>query len=135
MLSWFRRSKPPQSEPLRGAPSRPRVKTYSAESGYVYQYQFAGQRPASRDRDTGIEYVFHVSADRKTTSPLVIFVEDAIVDGWMAANGRDLRGSHRYGIAKMALRRALDERPPEQAFAEIRPDAVEIAAILEELDI
>ena len=106
-----------------------------ADSGYVYQYQFAGQRPSSRNRDTGIEYVFQVSSDRKTTSPLVIFVEDAIVNAWIAANGRDLRGSHRYGIAKMAMRRALDERPPEQAFAEIRPDAVEIAAILEELDI
>lgn len=68
-------------------------------------------------------------------APLVIFIEDSIVEAWIATMGRDLRGSHRYAIAKMAMRRALDERPLEQAFAEIRPDAAEVAAILEELNV
>ena len=106
------------------------MKTYSAQSGYVYQYYFAGQRSTDR----GGEYVFQVSADRKTESAVSVFVDEAVVEVWMAENGRDLGGSHRYGIAKMALRNALDERPLQQAFAEVRPGAAEVAAILEELD-
>lgn len=130
MLGWFRKPKTAAPEPLRGAPLHPRMKTYSAQSGYVYQYYFAGQRAANR----GVEYVFHVSADRKTESAMSVFVEDVIVEAWMSGNGRDLRGSHRYAIAKMALRNALDERPCQQALADVRPDAAEVAAILEELD-
>jgi hypothetical protein len=106
------------------------MKTYSAQSGYVYQYYFAGQRAVNRC----VEYVFQVSADRKTESAVSVFVEEAFIEAWISGNGRDLRGSHRYAIAKMALRNALDERPRSQALEEIRPGAAEVAAILEELD-
>jgi len=54
--------------PLTGAPAVRRQKTYSAESGYVYQYYYEGQRPASRDGSSGIEFVFNVSADRNPHS-------------------------------------------------------------------
>jgi hypothetical protein len=111
------------------------MKTYSADSGYVYQYYFAGQRPATREGKLGVEYVFQVSADRKTETGVSVFVEDAVVEEWMARSGRELRGPHRYAIAKIALRNAFDERPPGQAFAEIWPGAVEVATILEELDV
>ena len=111
------------------------MKTYSAESGYVYQYYFAGQRFATRDRKTGVEYVFQVSADRKTETAVSVFVEDSVVEDWIAGSGRQLRGPHRYAIAKIALRNALDVRRPEVAFAEVRPFAEEVAAILEELDV
>jgi hypothetical protein len=111
------------------------MKTYSANSGYVYQYYFAGQRTANREGRGGTEYVFQVSADRKTECAVSVFVEDSLVDGWVLANGRELRGPHRYAIAKIALRNALDERQPHQVFAEIRPLAAEVAAILEELDV
>jgi len=130
VLGWFRKPKTAAPEPLRGAPPHPRLKTYSAQSGYVYQYYFAGQRAANGC----VEYVFQVSADRKTELAVSVFVEDAIVDAWILESGCDLRGSHRYAIAKMALRNALDERPREQALDEVRPGAPEVAAILEELD-
>ncbi len=111
------------------------MKTYSAVSGYVYQYYFAGQRQATRDGKPGMQYVFQVSAGRKAETGVSVFVEDALVEEWMAANGRQLRGPHRYAIAKIALRNAFDERRPEQVFEEICPLAGEIAAILEELDV
>lgn len=130
MLGWFRKPKTAAPLPLRGAPPHPRMKTYSARSGYVYQYYFAGQRAANR----AVEYVFQVSADRKTESAVSVFVDEAIVEFWMHEHGHDLRGSHRYAIAKLALRNALDERPPKEALAEVRPDAAEVTAILEELD-
>jgi len=44
MLNWLRKKK---EAPLTGAPAVRRQKTYSAESGYVYQYFYEGQRPAS----------------------------------------------------------------------------------------
>jgi hypothetical protein len=134
MLGWLRKRKTPDPAPLRGAPPHPRMKSYSANTGYVYQYYFAGQRDVVRDRVPGNEYVFHISADRKTVAPVTVFVADEIVEAWIRENGRDLRGSHRYAIAKMALRDALDERPPEQALADVSPDAGEVAAILAELD-
>ncbi len=136
MLGWLRKRRPAVPEqPLRGAPPHPRMKSYSANTGYVYQYYFAGQRDVVRGRTPGNEYVFHVSADRKTLSAVTVFLADGIVEDWIRDNGVDLRGSHRYGIAKMALRNALDERPPEQALADVIPDAVEVAAILAELDV
>jgi hypothetical protein len=135
MLGWLRKRKAAVPEPLRGAPLHPRMKSYSANTGYVYQYYFAGQRDSVRDRTPGNEYVFHISADRKTIAPVTVFVADEVVETWIRENGRDLRGSHRYGIAKMALRNALDERPPEQALADVVPGPGEVAAILAELDI
>ena len=135
MLAWFRKRQTPAPPPLRGAPPHPRVKTYSALSGYVYQYYFAGQRESERGGSAGSDYVFHVSADRKTSLPVTVFLEEAIVRAWMDEQGRELRGSHRYAVAKMALRNALDDRGPEEAFAEVRPGAADVAAILTELDL
>jgi hypothetical protein len=111
------------------------MKTYSADSGYVYQYYFAGQRAATREGKPGVQYVFQVSADRKTETSVSVFVEDSFVEDWVVRTGRELQGPHRYAIAKIALRNALDERRLEVAFAEIRPLPEEVAAILEELDV
>jgi hypothetical protein len=111
------------------------MKTYSADSGYVYQYYFAGQRAATREGKPGVQYVFQVSADRKTETALSVFVEDSVVEDWILRTGRELRGPHRYAIAKIALRNAFDVRRPEVAFAEVRPLPEEVAAILEELDV
>src|SRR5437867_3892847 len=70
MFDWFRR----KEAPLTGAPAVRRQKTHSAESGYVYQYFYEGQRPASRDGAQGTQYVFNVSADRKSSFPVSVFV-------------------------------------------------------------
>ena len=47
-----------------------RIKSYSSESGYVYQYQFQDVHPATRDGAAGNEFVYYVSADRKTMFPV-----------------------------------------------------------------
>jgi hypothetical protein len=111
------------------------MKTYSADSGYVYQYYFAGQRAATREGKPGVQYVFQVSADRKTEASVSVFVEDSFVEDWVVRTGRELRGPHRYAVAKIALRNAFDVRRPEVAFAEVRPMREEVAAILEELNV
>ena len=122
MLSrWFRK----KDTPLTGAPAVRRQKTYSAQSGYVYQYFYEGQRPSSDDR--GIEYVFDVSADRKTSAPASVLVSTAALESWQSENGRTLSGAERYAIAKIALFQAFDERASPDALREpvhVTPDSV-----------
>ena len=131
--NWFRRK--PTEEPLTGARPGARMKSYSAMSGYVYQYVFIGQRAARRERRGGMEYAFAVCHDRKTHHQVWVFVADESVAAWSADNGRELTNSERYGVAKMALRNAFDERTPANILEPIAPGPEDVRAILEELDV
>lgn len=86
-----------------------RVKSYSAANGYVYQYCFyEGNRTIYEGGPAG-EFVYAVSADRKTTFPLRIIVRQSVLQSWAAANGRVLTSSEEYAVAKMRLLQAFDE--------------------------
>jgi hypothetical protein len=131
-MDWLRRKNPAKQETLHGAPSVRRQKTYSAQSGYVYQYFYEGFREAQ----SGTEYVFEVTADRKTSFPVTVFVEDAAISSWNAEHGRELSQTEQYAIAKMALFQAFDERAePEQMRERVCVRPVDAAAILEGLGI
>ena len=131
MLRNFFAKKP---APLTGAPAVRRMKSYSAESGYVYQYFYEGQRHSSSP--PGTEYVFDVSADRKTSSHVSVFVSDESVASWESQSGRALSGTERYALAKMALFQAFDEREDPSAMREpIRVEAADVQAILANLNI
>ena len=133
MLDWLRKKK---EAPLTGAPAVRRQKTYSAESGYVYQYFYEGQRPASRDGAAGVQYVFNVSADRKTSSMVSVFVAAAALEGWQQEHGRALASTERYAVAKMALFQAFDQRSePSLMRDEVRVSAADATALLATLDI
>src|SRR3954451_17557670 len=88
--------------PLSGAPSVRRLKTYSAQSGYVYQYFYEGQRAFHTGGERGTEFVFNVSADRKTSHPLSVFVPDAALLAWEQAHAHPLSSTERYAVSKMA---------------------------------
>jgi hypothetical protein len=86
-----------------------RVKSYSAANGYVYQYCFyEGNRVTYQGKAAG-EFVYAVSADRKTTFPLHIIVRQSALLAWAEANGRPLTSSEEYAVAKMRLLQAFDE--------------------------
>ena len=126
----------PKPQPLTGAPAIRRQKTYSGQSGYVYQYYYEGRRPYKRDRQTGTEYVFEVSADRKTSIAVSVLVSDAALEDWQARHDRELRASECYAVAKMALFQAFDERPnPAAMSADVCVRAADVEAILIALDI
>jgi len=131
MLSrWFGK----KEIPLTGAPAVRRQKTYSAQSGYVYQYFYQGQRPSFPD--PGTEYVFDVSADRKTSVPVSVFVSAEAVKNWQSEAGRTLSNSECYAIAKMALFQAFDEREAPEAMREaVRVTQAGVRAILKTLNI
>ena len=113
-----------------------RIKAYSAESGYVYQYQFQDVHPAKQDGAAGNEFVYYVSADRKSMFPIRIFVRRDALELWTKRTGRALTGTEEYAVAKMRLFQALDE---VEDFATKRPDLVvdgsNLGALLERLDL
>ena len=134
MFAWLK--KKPQETPLAGAPPVRRQKTYSAESGYVYQYYYLGYRAAERSGAPGVEYVFDVSADRKLWFPVTVFVAASALDSWQKRQERPLIDSERYAVAKLSLLQAFDQRSdPAAMTAEVRPGAEDVDSILETLGI
>jgi hypothetical protein len=86
-----------------------RIKSYSAASGFVYQYQFHDFKSGERDGVTGNEYVYYVSLDRKTMFRIRIFVRRDAIERWSERAGRSLTGAEEYAVAKMRLFQAFDE--------------------------
>lgn len=88
-----------------------RLKTYTSESGNVYQYYFVGKRPALPDDPyaPATEYVFDVLSDRKPTFAISIFLWESAVLDWQQRHGRDLIETEQYAAAKTRLFRAFDE--------------------------
>src|SRR5271156_4491460 len=86
-----------------------RVKSYSAATGYVYQYYFYEVQKTRRGLSSGTEYVYMVSVDRKKVFPLRIFVRADAVEKWNRTAGRPLSGTEEYAAAKMRLFQAFDE--------------------------
>jgi hypothetical protein len=128
---WFRR----QPAPLTGAPTVRRQKTYSAQSGYVYQYFYQGHRDAQRG-EAAAEYVFDVSADRKNSIPVSVVIERHAVEEWQSRHGRELGANEQYAVAELALFQAFDEREnPALMKQEVRVRAADAEAFLSTLDI
>jgi hypothetical protein len=127
---WLRK----KERPLTGAPTVRRQKTYSAQTGYVYQYFYEGQRPSWPE--PGTEFVFDVTADRKTSLPVSVLVSAEALETWESENGRTLSNTERYAIAKLALFQAFDERDTPQAMREaVRVTPGGVRAILANLDL
>jgi hypothetical protein len=111
-----------------------RLKSYSAQSGYVYQYFYEGQRPFRSSGESGIEFVFTVSADRKEFHPVGVLVSESALLAWEQAHDHALSSTERYAISKMALFQAFDERAtPDLMKQEVRVRAADVSAINETL--
>ncbi len=79
-----------------------RIKTYSAATGFVYQYQFHEVRPSRRGLILGAEYVYLVWANRQTGFPLKVFVKRDTLKHCGERTGRELTGTEEYALAQMA---------------------------------
>jgi hypothetical protein len=94
-----------------------RMKTYTGQTGYVYQYYFVGKRealPDDPDAPAG-EYIFDVTADRKTTFAVSVFLKQSALDEWKAAHSRALTDPEQYAAAKLRLFQGFDEVEKMQA--------------------
>ncbi|MBZ5656414.1 MAG: hypothetical protein LAO56_14180 [Acidobacteriia bacterium] len=90
-----------------------RLKTYTGQQGYVYQYYFVGKRPAQAAEAT--EYIFDVTSDRKTTYAVSVVLPRSVVAEWAERHGRRLADPEQYAAVKMRLFRAFDEVEEMQA--------------------
>jgi hypothetical protein len=121
-------------QPLLGAPTVRRLKTYSAESGYVYQYFYEGHRDFRSGGESGTEFVFSQSADRKNWHMTSVLVSDEALRAWERSHARQLSSTERYAVAKIALFQAFDERAePALMQDEVRVRNADIDGIVEKL--
>ena len=88
-----------------------RMKAYTGGQGYVYQYYFVGKRAALADAPEApaTEYIFDVTADRRTTFSVSVFLPDESLRGWASRHGRSLTEAEQYGAVKLSLFAAFDE--------------------------
>ena len=97
----------PAEPELKGAPAVPRTKTYSAETGYVYQYVYKGYRKLT-EPPAGIDHVFSVSRDRQAVFPATIRLFSAALEDCAELSGREILSAEQYAVAKMTLFAAFD---------------------------
>lgn len=114
-----------------------RVKSYSAASGYVYQYYFYEVEKTRQGAAAGTEYVYMASVDRKHVFPVRIFVNKQSLEKWSARTGRPFTGTEEYAVAKMRLFQAFDEL---ESLAlgkapELLVDESNLDALLSQLDL
>ena len=115
-----------------------RIKTYTAQTGYVYQYYFVGKREAlaSDPESPATEYVFDVTSDRKTTFAVSVFLGPGAVQAWSAARGRNLSEPEGYAAVKLRLMQGFDEIANMlQSGRRLRVEASEICALLDSIGI
>ena len=112
MLAWLARLLKKEAPPptLLGTPKVRREKTYSADTGYVYQYFYEGYREGQREGQSGHEHVFSVTSDRASRFPITVFLSRRTVDEWQQAHGRELNSTEKYALVKLSLFEAFDER-------------------------
>jgi hypothetical protein len=113
-----------------------RVKTYSAESGRVYQYRFHDLHPASNEGVDGTEYIYYVTSDRKTMHPVKVFVSRDGIRKWNASAGRTLNSTEEYAAAKMRLFEGFDDDVNlASGHCALVVDEKNIGPLLEKLDL
>jgi hypothetical protein len=111
-----------------------RMKTYSAESGYVYQYYFLDSQPRKKLWSrVGTAFRFHVTSDRKEFVVIEVLVEARALEAWERMHGRPLDSNEQYAAAKMRLFRAFDESESPAKITDVRVSDANIEALLEPL--
>ncbi len=89
-----------------------RIKTYTGETGCVYQYYFVGQRPSlPQEPEAATEYIFDVSTESRLTFAVSVFLRHDAVESWALAHGRGLTEAERYAAAKVRLLQGFDQTP------------------------
>jgi hypothetical protein len=113
-----------------------RIKTYSAESGRVYQYQFHGIEQRERDGVVSAEYTYYATEDRTTMHAVRVIVMRDALKRWSEANGRALTGTEEYAVAKMRLFLAFDEDEDVlEGKRELVVDDANVGELLEKLNL
>jgi len=111
-----------------------RLKTYVAQTGFVYDYYYVGKRAALNDDPfaPSTEFVFDVSSDRKTTFAVSVFLPPRA----LAERGRSLSEPEQYAAVKLRLLQAFDEITNMlQDGRRLLLDAATLASLLQSIGI
>ncbi|HUK74064.1 MAG TPA: hypothetical protein VLV47_01170 [Candidatus Bathyarchaeia archaeon] len=114
------------------------LKTYTGQTGYVYQYYFVGKRAALEGdpEAPSTEYVFDVTSDRKTTFAVSVFLQPRALEEWAATRGRSLSEPEQYAAVKLRLMQAFDEIPNMlHEGRRLRLDTEMLLALLESIGV
>ena len=131
MSGWLGKWLGRRGAALHGGPATTRLKTYCAQTGYVYQYHYLGNRETRHKGEIATEYVFDVAAGSESGLRVSVVVPAGSLEPNEIDCGRPLAHNERYAIAKMALFQAFDERPEPAAMRdEVVVRASDAAAIL-----
>jgi hypothetical protein len=126
VFDWWRKFSGTKTE-LGGAPRLGRQKTYSAESGYVYQYVLASFRQHRHAGEGVHDYSFEVSGGRGAPTAVSILLRASVLHQWETEHGRELTASERYAIAKVTLKRQLDaSETPQSVPPRVAPDVSDV---------
>lgn len=115
-----------------------RMKTYTGQTGYVYQYYFVGKRPALPEDPErfSTEFVFDVTSDRKTTYAVSVFLRPEALNTWSEVRGRSLSEPEQYAAVKLRLMQAFDEITDMMAHGRrLRVDAQSVFALLNSIGV
>ena len=124
----------PENFPREAGPTPKRLKIYTAESGYIYEYYFIEMR--ERKRLFGapdFHYLYHVTTNRKDFTVVEVIVEDKALKKWKARSGRELADVERYAAAKMGLFRVFDDCPEPRQLRSGAVTEANIEALLKPL--
>jgi hypothetical protein len=86
-----------------------RVKTYTAQTGLVYEYYFVGRRAALDTAVPATEYVFDVISDRRARYSVSVYVRQDALHSWASSHSRGLSEPEQYAAAKLRLHQGFDE--------------------------
>jgi hypothetical protein len=115
-----------------------RLKTYTGQTGYVYQYYFVGKRAAldSDPEAPATEFIFDVTSDRKTTFAVSVFLRPQALESWAASRGRTLSEPEQYAGVKLRLMQAFDEIPDMRNHGRrLRLEAGTLLTLLESIGV
>ncbi len=115
-----------------------RLKTYTAQTGYVYDYYFVGKRPALADDPLApaTEFIFDISSDRKTIYAVSVFLPPQALESFASSHGRALSEPEQYAAVKLRLMQAFDEIPDMlNRGRRLTLDAEALPALLESVGI
>jgi len=91
-----------------------RLKTYTAQTGSVYQYYFVGRRAAlpGEPEAPADEYVFDVTAGPIPRFAVSVFLRADALAAWAGAHGRALTAAEQYAAAKLRFIQDLEAVEP-----------------------
>ena len=112
-----------------------RIKSYTAETGMVYEHAFVTARRVLRWTGRGTEYDFDVEPARARSFRVSIRVPDRAVRAWEREHVRALSSTERYTAAKMRLFALFDESERVVQDTRAGVDSRELAALLDSIDI